>query len=250
MSIFNTTLSSILRNKKRRLDGDVIAIPWSLPRLANVLPGIEQKRYNLISASPKAGKTQLTDFLYVYQPIEWLINNSETDITLKIFYFSLEVSIQAKIEAAMSYKLFKDYGIVISPQKLKSVFGGYILDEEVEKVITSKEFKSWFETFETIVNYYDSIRNPYGIFNTIRTYAEHPDNGSYTYKTIDWQNPDGSYSKKSVKDKYTPVRPDEYVIIIVDHISLLQPEKGKTLHQAISQFSSEYCLEMREFIAP
>lgn len=243
---FDHALSSIVRNKERRLEGDVIAIPWSLPRLATVLPGIEQGRYNLISASPKAGKTQLTDFLYVYQPIEWLINNPDSNISLKIFYFSLEVSIQSKYDAAMSYKLFKDHGIVISPQKLRSVFGGYILDDEVEEIIRSSSFKEWFNKFESIITYYDNVRNPYGIYNAVKSYAEHPDNGSYTYKPTNWQNKDGSYEVRDVIDKYIPVRPDEYVIVIIDHISLLQAEKNKNLHQSISQFSSEYCLRMRD----
>jgi hypothetical protein len=199
-----------------------------------------------VSASPKAGKTMLADFLYVYQPIEWKIAHPESNITPKIFYFSLEVSIDAKIKAAMCYKLFKDYNVVISPQKLSSVFGGYILDDEVEKIIFSDEFKNWFRQFESMVTFYDNIRNPYGIYKTIKDYAERPDIGYYESKEIDWQEKDGTYVKKKVKGRYIPRNPDEYVIIIVDHISLLQPEKGATLHQAIGQFSSDYCLQMRD----
>jgi hypothetical protein len=71
-------------------------------------------------------------------------------------------------------------------------------------------------------------------------------NGSYTYKTISWQNDDKTYTPREVKDKYIPVRPDEYVIVIVDHIGLLQTAPLETLHQAILKYSSEYCLEMRD----
>ena len=56
MSVFEGVLETLQENKQRRLKGDIISIPWSLPRLSRVLPGIEQGRYNLISASPKAGK--------------------------------------------------------------------------------------------------------------------------------------------------------------------------------------------------
>jgi replicative DNA helicase len=244
--LYEDVLKELSLNKQRRKSGDVIAIPWSLPRLSTVLPGIEQGRYNLISASPKAGKTQLADFLYVYQPVEWIINNSGTDITLKIFYFSLEVSKENKIKSAMCYKLYKDYGILISPQKLSSIFSNYILDDEIEKILGGEEFNSWFTKFNSIVTYYDSIRNPYSIFHLVKSYAEHPSNGTYTYKTISWQNEDKTYTPREVRDRYIPARPNEYVIVLVDHISLLQTSTGETLHQTINKFSSEYCLEMRD----
>lgn len=246
MPLFNSVNEKIKDNKKRRLAGDVIAIPWSLPRLSTVLPGIEQGRYNLISGSPKSGKSQITDFLYLYQPIEWMINNPSTNIDLKIFYFSLEVSKETKVKSAICYKLFRDHNILLSPQKLSSVFDNYILKDDIEKIINSLSFKEWFHKFESIVTFYDSIRNPYGIFNVMKSYAEHPSHGEYTYKTISWQNEDKTYTNRKVRDKYIPTNPNEYIIIIVDHISLLQPTKGETLHQAISKFSSDYCLQMRD----
>jgi len=246
MPLFSNVNKTIKDNKERRLAGDVIAIPWSLPRLAAVLPGIEQGRYNLISGSPKSGKSSLTDFLYVYQPVQWMINNPSTDISLKIFYFSLEVSKETKIKSAICYKLFVDHNILISPQKLSSVFGNYILKDSIEKIIDSLSFREWFHKFESMVTFYDSIRNPFGIFNIMKSYAEHPSHGKYTYKTISWQNEDKSYTNRKVRDQYIPTNPNEYIIVIVDHVSLLQPTKGDTLHQAISKFSSDYCLQMRD----
>lgn len=244
--LYQNVLEELSSNKEKRKSGDVIAIPWSLPRLSTVLPGIEKGRYTLISATAKAGKSQLTDFLYVYQPIEWIINNPQSNITVKIFYFSLEVSKETKIKAAICYKLYSDYGIVISPQKLSSIFSNYILDDEVETIVKSEKFQNWFIKFESIVTYFDTIRSPNSIFHLIKSYAEHPNNGSYTYKTISWRNEDGTYSPMQVRDKYHPIRPNEYVIVIVDHIGLLQTAPGETLHQAIGKYSSEYCLEMRD----
>jgi hypothetical protein len=245
--LYSNVVEELKNNKQRRLSGDVIAIPWSLPRLAAVLPGIERSRYNLISASPKGGKTQLTDFLFVYQPIEWYIKHrNETDVTLKIFYFSLEVNKMAKIKAAASYKLLSDYGILISPQKLSSVFGDYILDDKIEEIINSSKFRNWFDVFESIVTVYDTVKSPDQIFHFVKTYAEHPDNGSYTYKDVPWKNDNGTYTQKRIIDKYVPKRPNEYVIIITDHIGLLQPKPTESLHQAISRFSSDYSLYMRD----
>jgi hypothetical protein len=244
--LYEDVLGELSANKQSRQKGDVIAIPWSLPRLSSVLPGIEQGRYNLISASPKAGKSQLTDFLYVYQPIEWILSHPETSLSLKIFYFSLEVSRNTKIKSAICYKLFTEYGIVISPQKLSSIFSNYILDDKIESIIQSDKFKSWFKSFENIVTYYDTIRSPNSIFHLVKSYAEHPSNGTYTKKTLSWQNEDGTYTPREVKDKYIPTKPNEYVVVIVDHIGLLQTAPGESLHEAINKYSNTYCLEMRD----
>lgn len=244
--LYDNVRLELEENKQRRQEGKVIAIPWSLPRLSTVLPGIEQGRYNLISASPKAGKTQLADFLYLYQPVEWIIRNPESNITLKIFYFSLEVSKETKIKAAICYKLYSDYGIVIGPQKLSSIFQNYILDDKIMEIINSLAFQVWFKQFEDMVTFYDTIRSPRSIFHVMKSYAEHESTGKYTYKTMSWQNEDGSYTPREVRDRYIRHRPNEFVIVIVDHIGLLQTAPGETLHQAISLFSSEFCLEMRD----
>lgn len=245
MSLYSDSIAKLQSNKERRLRGDVVAIPWSLPRLSSVLPGIEQSKYYLVSAMPKAGKTALADYLFVYEPINWVIENKgNTDITLKIFYFSLEVNKFSKIYSAISYKLLKDYDIGISPQKLKSTFEDYVLDDKIEQIITSTNFIKWFNAYESIVTLYDDVRTGYGIFNVVRNYAE--SHGRYSYKTISWQNPDGTYSTKKIRDKYIPDNPQEYVIIIVDHFSLLKPTGKNDLRGEILKFSSEYCLEMRD----
>ena len=78
----------------------------------------------------------------------------------------------------------------------------------------------------------------------METYADK--NGIWTYKEIDWEEDNGTVTKKKVKDFYTPNDPEELVIVITDHVSLLMPEKQQTLHQAMSKYSSEYCLRMRD----
>lgn len=241
---YQSVIKQMNENRERRLKGESIAIPWSLPRLSKFVPGIEQRRYNIVSAPPKGGKTQITDYLFMYEPLDWLLKHPNSDIDLKIFYFSLEMSVQAKIRAAISHNLLRQYGTSISPQKLISVYEDYIYGGNVKKTVESEEFLKWLDFFDQKVEFHDNIRNPYGIFNTVQSFAER--NGTYTYKYIDWRNDDGNYETKRVRDTYIPNNPNLFVIIIVDHISLLQTEKGQSLHQSIGNFSSQYCLQMRD----
>ena len=86
--ISDLVLKKIQENRERRLRGEVIAIPWSLSRFSRAIPGVQQGRYFLISANPKAGKSQLCDFLFVYEPIEWYLKNQNQSIVPRVLYFS------------------------------------------------------------------------------------------------------------------------------------------------------------------
>ena len=142
----------------------------------------------------------------------------------------------------LSYKIFKDKGIIIAPDDLLSVFEDKILDDKIEALID--EYESYFEEFEKTVSIIDTVKNPYGIYKQIQDYAEL--NGKWSYKTIDWINEDGSIEKKIVKNKYIPNDPDEYVIVIVDNYNVMAPEKGQSPFEAIHKFSSHYCLSLRD----
>jgi hypothetical protein len=236
MQIFDRVKKEFRENKQIRLDGKITAIPWlSLPKLSTVLPGVQQKRYVICTANSKVGKSKMTDFLYVYEPFDF-VNTTETHIKLKIFYFSLEMSKEDKIKEVVSYKLFKETGNSISSERLGSVFKDYILEDSVEKIIDT--YDDFFQKFESTVTYIDDVRNPYGIYKYVRDYAIK--NGTIIYKTV---NIDGI--NQQLEDYYIPNNPNEYVIVIVDHLSLLQPEKGMDLWSAIMKFSSEYCIRLR-----
>lgn len=54
MIIFDRVHKELKENKQNRLDGKVNAIPWlSMPKLSNVLPGVQQKRYTIVTANSK-----------------------------------------------------------------------------------------------------------------------------------------------------------------------------------------------------
>ena len=83
--ISDRAIDGLENNRKRRLRGDIIAIPWSFKKLSKIVPGIEKGRYFMITANPKSGKSQLCDFLFVFEPVEWFINNNPKNLKLKIF---------------------------------------------------------------------------------------------------------------------------------------------------------------------
>lgn len=235
--IFNRVRKELFDNKKVREEGKIIAIPWlNLPKLSTVIPGVQKGRYVIVTANSKVGKTQLADYLFLYEPLDYVLTQ-ETNIKLKIFYFSLEMSKEDKILQMISNKIFKDTKEIISTDNLRSYFKGYILDNSLVDLIES--YQEYFESVEKIVTFIDNIRNPYGIYKTVRTYAR--ENGKFFKNDNSEVNPEETYY-----DYYIPNDPNEQVIVITDHQSLLQAEKGTTLWDAMFKYSSDYALMMRD----
>jgi len=245
INLFQNVKEGILHNKKLREEGKDISIPFPFPRFSEEIPGIQQGRYILTTANSKVGKTKFTDFMFLYAPYRFVKENN-TNITIKIFYFTLEMGREDKIKEALSYFLFIKRGIRIPPDKLDSIYKNYILEDKIVKAID--ELQPLMEDFLNHVEFISHTRNAYGIYKTIRDYAH--SHGKYIDKEGNTLNTEyiekGTHEEARKIFKYVPNNPDEFVIIIVDHLSLLTPENDETLHQAMSKFSSSYCLAIRD----
>ena len=211
--------------------------PLPFDRGAEFFPGIERATYDIITANSGIGKSKLARFLYVMNAISWVKNNPDSDIRLKIFYFSLEETREKFMMSMMSYYLWVNFRLRISVKQLRSVGkNGYFLPDDVlEKIEQAKEYFSDFEQYVTII---DNVSNPTGIFKYMKTY--HEENGIWTTREF---LQDGNL--KTVKDQYTPNDPNEYVMCITDHISLLDTESGMNLYDTIGRFSARYGVELR-----
>jgi len=132
---------------------------------------------------------------------------------------------------------------------LNSIVEGRPLSQEVLDIMDCDEYKRYYQFFEDNVQIISHIRNPTGIMKFMKDYAKA--NGKWHKKIIDIvNNQTGEITQHEVNDWYEPNDPDEYVEVILDHISLLSPEaengKHLSLHETISKFSSKYALELRD----
>ena len=90
LNLFDRVYNSLKSRRERILSGKVNCIPWGLPRFEKDCPGIEQGKYYMITAQSKGGKTQLADWLFLYNSIQQIIDKG-LNIRLKVFYFTLEI---------------------------------------------------------------------------------------------------------------------------------------------------------------
>lgn len=229
--------------RERILNGEVNCIPSSFTRFRDDFVGVEQGKYYLISAGTKAGKTQLTSKMFIYDPLFYAYNNPDK-IHLKIFYFPLEESVENITLRFMSHllaKLSKDT-IRIAPLDLKSTNETKPVSKEVLDLLKTEEYQKLLKFYEETVLFFED-RSPTGIYKQIKSYAEK--NGVTHKKKITIVNKEtGDSEEREVFDYYEPNDPKEYVLIVTDHVGMLNLESGLDLRGCINKLS-EYMIVFR-----
>lgn len=234
-------IENLKERRERVLRGDINCIPFTFNRFSNDLPGIERGKYYLVSGNTKAGKTQITNYMFLYTPLLYAYNNPDK-VRVKIFYFPLEETPEAISLRFMSYLLFTLSGKRVAPIDLKSTNSEKVLSEEILELLNSEEYQNILKFYEDNVIFLNE-RNPTGIWKTMLKYAE--STGTIHKKTVNITNKEtGLVEQKEVFDYYEPNDSNEYVICLTDHVSLLENERGFDLRQTIIKFS-EYMMIIR-----
>lgn len=243
MSFIREVIQHAKDNYRRIINGEDINIPFPFKRFSRFVPGIQQGRFFIVTANSKVGKSQITDFVFLYHPYMYLKTKPKTNIKLKVFYFSLEMSASEKVKQALCHFMFlrSNGKIRVSPEQFDSQFGA-IKPEYLEYAETLvKEFE---EEFEPKVEFIDKVRNPFGIYVYLREYARK--NGRFYNNDEEVIIPENPKWDDYKWNKYVPNDPDEYVEIIVDHANLIKPEKGGGLFEAIGDLS-KYFVNLRNY---
>lgn len=234
--MINRIITNLKNRRERIINGEVNCIPSSFTRFREDFVGIEQGKYFLVSGQTKAAKTQIATNMFVYNPLFYAYQNPDK-IHLKIFYFPLEESVENITLRFMSHLLAKlsNDDIRISPLDLKSTNENHPVSEEVLNLLETEEYQKILKFYEENVMFFED-RNPTGIRKQIQSYAEK--NGIIHKKKINIVNKEtGMSEEREVFDYYEPHDPKEYVLILIDHISLISPEGGMDLRESINRLS-------------
>lgn len=242
-SLIDRVLDNLEERRRRVLEGGINCIPSPFKNFTKDFPGIEQGKYYLVSGAAKSGKTQITSYLFLYTPILYAYEHPE-QLRLQIFYFPLEETqekITIRFMCHLLYILSKRK-IRISPMELQSVSEDRIVNKEILDVLHSEEYQNILRFFEEHVHFI-SERNPTGVWKVLNRYAQEA--GTTYKKTIVIENKEtGIKQEKEVFDYYEPKDKDEYVMIILDHASCIELERGLSLKECIDKLS-EYFMILR-----
>jgi hypothetical protein len=234
---FRDTYNRIRENFLR----EVNCIPSKFVRFKPYFLGVIKSTYIIITASSGIGKSKFTKWAYIFTPFQFIKEAPDLNISLKVFYFSLEENKDKFIRTLISEQLYQRYGLEISARDLLDMDkdNSKLSEDVLDKIETCEDY---IDELLEVVEIIDYIRNPFGIFKYVREYARA--NGTFYFKG---QVVDFNSTPNAFYDAYIPNDPEAYVIVITDHISLLTPDKEQgDLRSAMGKFSSDYCLTMRD----
>lgn len=240
MGKVESRVEELLQIKQAKEQGKIFCIPFeNYPKLAESVPGIVPGMITMITASSGIGKTQVAKALAVREPLEYAVKNN---INLKILYFALEESKQEFIDTMICNYISIKCKIKIDILTLQG-YREQALDDEIMDLIKShvEDIEKMLENVEIV----DSVYNPTGIYKYCRDYADKT--GTHIYETREFtrKDSDGNTYTEPVKvySHYEPNDPNQVVIVVLDHMSLLVPENDGNLHSAMAQWSTNYCLK-------
>lgn len=237
INLKDRVIYNLEERRQRIVNGQLNCIPSPFKRFSDDFIGIEQGCYYTITSFTKGGKSQFTSYTFIYKPLLFCYF-SKADIDLKILYFPLEETPERIMQRFMSWILFEfsKGKIRVSPRELRSTTSP--VSQEVLDIINSTEIQDILEYFEEHVIFPEEVMNPTGIYKYCRRYAE--DNGTVYTKPVEYKNELGEIQRRQVFDRYEQKNPNEYRLIIIDTINLIDTERGMTLKQSMDKLS-EYC---------
>lgn len=237
ISLRERVVANLEERRQRILDGQLNCIPSPFKRFSEDFIGIEQSCYYTITSFTKGGKSQFTSYTFIYKPLMFCYF-TKADIDLKILYFPLEETPERIMQRFISWLLF-DFSkgkIRVSPRELRSTTSP--VSEEILEVINSDEFQDILEYFESHIIFPEEAANPTGIYKYCKNYAE--EHGTVYTKIGKYKDEFGVVQERQVFDRYEQDNPNEYRLVIVDTINLIDTERGMTLKQSMDKLS-EYC---------
>lgn len=228
MSLIQRVLENAKERREKILSGKVNCIPSPFKTFRYDFPGVELGTYYLVSGGAKSSKSKITNFLFLFNSILYAYHHPEL-VRLKVFYALLEEKAENITGKFICYLLYilSDKKIRIDIKTFKSVDEGRVLSSDILELLGTLEYQSILKFFEEHVVFIPD-RNPTGVYHTLEKYAEA--NGTIHRKMVEGY-------EKEIFDYYEPNDPDEYVLCIIDHISLISCERSMDLRNSIKKLS-------------
>jgi len=239
-SLRERIINHLEERRNKVLQGEINCIPLPFNRFKEEFPGIEQGKYYLITAATKGSKTQFTNYIFIYNTILYSFYHPNI-IKPKIFYYNLEETKENITLRFMSFLLYLFDNIRISPTDLSSTDKDKPVDNKIIELLNSKKYTDIIDYYEEVVEF-KTGRNPTAVWKDVSSYANA--HGVTHYKKSKYTDDFGVVRETDAFDYYEPNNSNEYVFIIIDHVSLIEPELKLSLREAINKLS-EYMVLLR-----
>lgn len=205
--IVDSLYKSIDRGKKGLNTG----LSTGLSKLDGLIYGIQRRWLTVWAGDSGSGKSSLVLFSQVYQPFKQKI--ADPNIDLHFLLFSFEMSAEVLLAKLLSLYIYDQYQVVLSYGDILSL-NGPLSDEHLALI---EQSKWWLEEFEKCCEIVDKPVTAKGIWAICKQWSEKFGKYVEIEKTAEY-----------TKEDYIPNNPQQYLIVVVDHIKLLSVSSGNT----------------------
>lgn len=202
----NKVDSRVLFYEQRRKDiisGHIKPIPfYGFPRLTKYIPGIIPGLMYKITSHMGMSKTQFTKYCFIYQPIFYCLKYG---IKFQVLYFALEESEEEFIDGLFIHILKRKYNISVDRFSLTGLLTSPMTEDVLKAVKTAQQEVNLVMSYIKVV---DNCYTPDAMFAKCKFFASKM--GKFEIDSI------------TKEEKYIPNDPDQVVLLITDHISLIE----------------------------
>ena len=240
--LFTSLLNYIENNKFKKEHGGYNSIPFGFNRFDELVAGWVKGRYYCITAGSGVGKTKLAKFLALHQAIKFVQNNPDSNIDVRFVWFGLEESQTDFYISILAYLLFSEYGIQIDTNEIQSFGKTVLADKYLDSI---KGLREQCQFYIDRINFVEDVDNPFGIYKYIlrdlQKYGKFFNRGK---KVNIFETKNGVEKLNKFQSFNFDDNPKElYYFTVIDHISLISPEKGDDLHKSMNKLS-KYFMEL------
>lgn len=202
--------------------GENIGTSTGLSKLDKIIGGIQPSRYYLISAASSVGKTAFV----LYMMYKILRSNTKEKPTY-FLYFSLEIGAEVLLTKLMGLYCAEEFGIYLTTNDILSF--EHTLDDYSYECL--KSAKKWLESIQEYLTILDSGLSARILYKEI----------------IDFVEQHGHYEEIDGKKRFIQDNPQQKIIGLIDHLSLIRPEEGRKLKEEMDLASSYMVTIKRKF---
>lgn len=216
---------------KAGLDGKFKGLSNGLNRINSVIFGVQRSCYTLLGGASGSCKTSLIDYIL----LEAIQDAKRQGITMNITYYCLEISEHSKKATWLSMMIYQKYGIEVKREAING-FGDFRLTEAEQK-LCDDVLPELNELWNNI-NWVFSSVNPTGVYKQAWDFMSK--RGTFEYSNYI----DEKGETKQRIDRFIPNDPEEYNLLVGDHLALFSYERGFTLKENLDKLS-EYSVILR-----
>ena len=198
--------------------GENKGLSIGLPKLEKLLGGIQLNRYYCISGASSSGKTALVLYI-IYRMLK-----DYPKEPIYLIYFSLEIGSEVLLSKLMSLYCAEMFGIYLTTNDILS-FDSILSDQDFEHL---KKAKKWIESIKDRLIILDKSLNANVLYRETKTAFEKL----------------GTLEQINNKHRFIPNDPNLKVFAVVDHMSLIRPQDGRTL-KAEMDLASAYAVTLK-----